>query len=63
MLGIRFEPNFGTLGFDGGLNSAILRYDGADEEEPTTEQTDSTNPLVEANLVPLESPGAVSHGE
>jgi hypothetical protein len=58
--GIRFNPNLGTQGFDGGLNSAILRYDGAEDEDPTTEETDSTAALVETDLVPLDNPGAVS---
>jgi iron transport multicopper oxidase len=57
--GIRFEPNLGTQGFDGGLNSAILRYDGADEEDPTTEETDATAALAETDLIPLDNPGAV----
>ncbi|KAK7464084.1 laccase, multicopper oxidase, benzenediol:oxygen oxidorectuctase [Stygiomarasmius scandens] len=49
----------GTTGFSGGINSAILRYVGADEDsEPGTPEVDSTNALVEADLVPLESPGA-----
>lgn len=43
---------------DPGVNNAILRYDGAPVAEPTTTATPSTNPLVEANLVPLINPGA-----
>jgi iron transport multicopper oxidase len=50
-------PNVGTVSFDGGLNSAILRYAGADVAEPTTTQN-LTNPLVETNLHPLQNPAA-----
>ncbi|KAL4242549.1 Laccase [Abortiporus biennis] len=55
---IRANPGIGSTGFDGGINSAILRYSGADEVEPTTNQTTSTSPLAETDLIPLESPGA-----
>nr|BAI66147.1 laccase [Pleurotus salmoneostramineus] len=56
---IRAEPNLGARGFEGGINSAILRYIGAPRNrEPTTTQTPSTNPLVEANLIPDRHPGA-----
>ncbi|KAG1721401.1 laccase [Suillus lakei] len=44
--------------FDGGQNSAILRYQGAPVAEPTTNQTTSTLPLLEANLHALINPGA-----
>lgn len=51
---IRANPNLGTVGFDGGINSGILRYVLANTTaDPTTNQSTSTNPLVEANLVPL----------
>jgi len=52
---IRSNPNLGTIGFDGGLNSAILRYRGSSNAtaDPTTNQTTSVIPLVEHNLVPL----------
>ncbi|KAI5120437.1 hypothetical protein M0805_009899 [Coniferiporia weirii] len=42
----------------GGINSAILRYDGAPISEPTTNQT--ANPVVmnESDLHPLINPGA-----
>lgn len=56
---IRANPNLGTTGFSGGINSAILRYSGAAATEPTTTQSTS-NPLVETNLHPTENPGAVS---
>nr|AOZ19964.1 laccase [Trametes polyzona] len=52
---IRANPNFGNTGFAGGINSAILRYDGAPAVEPTTTQTASTKPLNEVDLHPLES--------
>ncbi|KAF8998386.1 laccase [Cyathus striatus] len=56
---IRAKPNAAnsTL-FDGGLNSAILRYNGADDVDPVTVQLPNSNPMVETNLHPLENPGA-----
>ena len=51
---IRANPNLGTTGFGGGINSGVLRYLGANTTaDPTTNQSTSTNPLVEAKLVPL----------
>ncbi|KAK7682785.1 laccase, multicopper oxidase, benzenediol:oxygen oxidorectuctase [Cerrena zonata] len=50
---VRANPNLGTTGFTGGINSAILRYQGATVAEPTTAQTTSTNPMQEPNLHPL----------
>ena len=38
-IGIRANPSDGTPGFKGGINSAILRYDGAPIAEPTSVQT------------------------
>ncbi|THU84445.1 laccase lcc5 [Dendrothele bispora CBS 962.96] len=56
---IRANPSTGTSGYSGGINSAILRYIGADEDsEPESSEDDSADPLVEFNLVPLENPGA-----
>ena len=53
---IRAEPNFGNIGFSDGINSAILRYEGAPNAEPiATEAPTLTNPLVESNLHPLAS--------
>ncbi|KAJ7097240.1 laccase [Mycena belliarum] len=49
---IRADPNLGTQGFDGGLNSAILRYVGAAKVDPTTNST-GTTALVETALHPL----------
>ncbi|KAI0689487.1 laccase LCC3-3 [Cerioporus squamosus] len=55
---IRALPSGGTVNFDGGVNSAILRYDGAAEIEPVTNRTMSMAPLVESDLVPLDNPAA-----
>jgi len=54
---VRALPNIGTLGFEGGVNSAILRYWGAPVADPTTTSS-LTNPMVETNLHPLSNPGA-----
>ena len=48
----------GPTGFAGGINSAILRYSGAPNADPTTSQTQSVIPLNEANLHPLLNPAA-----
>ncbi|KAI0644028.1 laccase B [Trametes meyenii] len=55
---IRALPSTGTTDFTDGINSAILRYSGAAEVEPTTNQTTSVIPLAETDLVPLDSPAA-----
>ncbi|KAG5652312.1 Acyl-coenzyme A oxidase 2 [Sphagnurus paluster] len=55
---VRANPNLGTTGFSGGLNSAILRYAGAPVADPTTPLVTSTNPMLETNLHPLVSPAA-----
>ncbi|CAL1714469.1 unnamed protein product [Somion occarium] len=55
---IRAEPNVGTTGFSNGINSAILRYVGANETEPVTEQTTSTSPMSEVDLRPLDNAAA-----
>ncbi|KAF8194694.1 Cupredoxin [Pholiota molesta] len=49
---IRALPNSGTVTFDGGVNSAILRYWDAPNADPTTTST-SSNPMLETNLHPL----------
>ncbi|KAJ7625705.1 laccase [Roridomyces roridus] len=49
---IRANPNTGIPGFDGGINSAILRYAGAPCVDPTTTDT-SSNLLKETDLHPL----------
>lgn len=54
---IRANPNIGTQGFAGGINSAILRYWGAPNIDPTTTSTISA-PLVETNLHPYSTPAA-----
>jgi iron transport multicopper oxidase len=54
---IRALPNRGDQGFDGGINSAILRYKGAKNADPTTQQTPSVLPLQEADLHMLNHPG------
>ncbi|KAL5531208.1 hypothetical protein ACEPAG_4084 [Sanghuangporus baumii] len=56
---IRAIPNFPEKSnTNGGINSAILRYDGAPDQEPTT--TPKANPVQmnEADLHPLINPGA-----
>jgi len=54
---IRALPNSGWNGlaksFDGGINSAILRYSGAPAEEPTTGQQQNKVVLQETALAPL----------
>ena len=47
---IRANPSLGSTGFDNGINSAILRYEGAPNEEPTTTQGAIVNPFDEVNL-------------
>lgn len=61
---IRSLPNNGVTSFDGGLNSAILRYSGANTTtDPTSNQTTSVNPLIESNLIPVDSPAAPGQPE
>lgn len=50
---VRSVPNIGNNSFTGGINSAILRYVGAPDADPTTENTTSTQPLLETALHPL----------
>ncbi|KAJ7455652.1 laccase [Mycena galericulata] len=50
---IRTVANGGTAGFDNGINSAILRYVGAADVDPSTNATTSVAPLVETDLHPL----------
>ncbi|THH00646.1 hypothetical protein EW026_g1909 [Hermanssonia centrifuga] len=53
---IRAEPSVPNLsGFAGGINSAILRYHGAPNTEPTSQQNPSVMPLNEVNLHPLDN--------
>ncbi|KAG2159054.1 laccase [Suillus bovinus] len=51
---VRSLPDTANATYDGGMNSAILRYQGAPEADPTT----PTNPLQETNLHALINPGA-----
>ncbi|KAJ3504043.1 hypothetical protein NLJ89_g8148 [Agrocybe chaxingu] len=59
---IRSLPNVGapglTSGFAGGINSAILRYDGAPKADPTSAQPANPKLLQEADLHPLTNPRA-----
>lgn len=55
---LRALPSTPGSNFNGGLNSAILRYNGAPSAEPTSDQTNSTMPLLETNLHALINPGA-----
>jgi len=55
---IRALPSTANATYDGGLNTAILRYVGASEVDPTTVNTTAENPLVETNLHTLNSSGA-----
>ncbi|KAF6745609.1 laccase 2 precursor [Ephemerocybe angulata] len=63
---IRADPNRGTSGFAGGLNSAILQYEGAPiNTDPTSTQSPNSNPLLEQNLHPLTNaaaPGTPTEG-
>ncbi|KAG2127556.1 laccase [Suillus bovinus] len=55
---IRSLPNLADSSFEGGMNSAILRYQGAPQVDPITVNTPAQNPLVETNLHALINPGA-----
>ncbi|KAJ7148456.1 laccase [Mycena crocata] len=50
---VRADPNLGIPGFEGGINSAILRYLGAPRVEPATTNSTAKNPLIETSLHPL----------
>ncbi|TFL03315.1 laccase 1 [Pterulicium gracile] len=52
---IRANPNYHITGFENGINSAILRYRGALDRDPTTSQDKIRNPLKEQNLIPLDN--------
>ncbi|KAF8957176.1 yellow laccase [Flammula alnicola] len=54
---IRSLSSSSPSGFANGVNSAILRYVGAPNTDPTTVQS-STNPLLETRLQPLVNPAA-----
>jgi iron transport multicopper oxidase len=53
---VRALPNTANASYDQGMNSAILRYKGAPEVDPTT-VSDTTNLLQETNLHALINPG------
>ncbi|KAH0584736.1 Acyl-coenzyme A oxidase 2 [Termitomyces sp. 'cryptogamus'] len=57
---IRAKPSNSTAfsGFDGGANSAILRYQDAPIRSPNTTQAPNSNLLLETSLHPLVSPAA-----
>ncbi|KXN87839.1 Laccase-4 [Leucoagaricus sp. SymC.cos] len=59
---IRALPNSGNRNlsttFENGVNSAILRYKGASNAEPKSQQQKNTNALNEADLHPLMNPFA-----
>ena len=55
---IRALPSEPGHTFDGGQNSAILRYEGASEEEPTTGPGQYVLPYADSNAHPLINPGA-----
>jgi len=54
---IRALPNTPGSSFAGGQNSAILRYSGAPNQDPTTSLTTGLMPLLEQNLHALFAPG------
>ncbi|KAI6112540.1 laccase [Pisolithus sp. B1] len=55
---IRALPNLANATFNGGINSAILRYQGAPVTDPTTNHTTSVMPMLESNLHAFIHPGA-----
>ncbi|KAG1817498.1 laccase [Suillus subaureus] len=55
---IRNLPDIVHASYEGGTNSAILRYQGAPDVDPTTVNTTSANPLKETDLHALINPGA-----
>ncbi|KAL4065718.1 laccase [Scleroderma yunnanense] len=55
---MRALPNIANATFEGGINSAILRYQGAPTADPTTHNSSSIIPMLETNLHALINPGA-----
>ncbi|KAG1895235.1 laccase [Suillus fuscotomentosus] len=55
---MRSLPNLTKASYEGGMNSAILRYQGAPIADPTTVYTASKNQLNETDLHALINPGA-----
>ena len=58
---VRANPDAGPQGFEGGINSAILRYDGAPSIDPKTMESVPKKPLNEPDLVPL-APESITTG-
>ncbi|PPR05198.1 hypothetical protein CVT24_010298 [Panaeolus cyanescens] len=56
---IRANPSYGPRDYQGGINSAILRYAGAPNREPTTVDDGGANSMVESNLHSLVDQAAV----
>jgi len=52
------NPNVGTVGFNGRINPAILRYFGANTTAAPTTTSSTSNLLAEMDLHPLENHGA-----
>lgn len=59
---VRAHPDAGPQGFEGGINSAILRYDGAPSIDPKTMESNPVKPLSETDLHPLDGPGVITKG-
>jgi len=59
---VRAEPDAGPQGFEGGINSAILRYDGAPSIDPKTMKSDPVKPLSETDLHPFDGRGNITQG-
>ncbi|KAH7910239.1 laccase [Hygrophoropsis aurantiaca] len=55
---VRSLSNLPGATFEGGQSSAILRYQGAPDQDPITQQSPSVLPFVEAAMHPLINPGA-----
>ncbi|KAH7891011.1 laccase [Phlebopus sp. FC_14] len=55
---VRALSNHPNQTFDGGQSSAILRYEGAPEQDPTTQPGPYVLPYNESAIHPLVSPGA-----
>jgi iron transport multicopper oxidase len=59
---VRALPDAGPQGFEGGINSAILRYDGALSIDPKTMESVPVKTLNETDLHPLDGPGEITEG-
>ncbi|EIW75316.1 laccase [Coniophora puteana RWD-64-598 SS2] len=55
---IRLTSENTTSTFINGMNSAIFRYKGAPDADPTNSTVTSTTPLIDSNIHPLINPGA-----